>query len=195
MRRYGAALLILIVLLVCLLYSTDFLTGRTHREQEDPYSRERRIVGSRYGLPFNQVIPTEMTAYYFDVLKQKRINHWVTGSNNYAVERFTGKVRQEPQAVPPVLFLDPKIERAFLESLPNNAARLAVIRSLYKPRQPETSSQAREANRKQAALETERVNRILTWHLLRTTGEALAPGQWWRDNARYFGLRPDGRPL
>src|SRR5205085_4645079 len=63
MRRYWIPILVLVTVIIALLFFGDYLTGRVNREQQDPYTRARRITGYHFGIPFEATIPTVMSEY------------------------------------------------------------------------------------------------------------------------------------
>jgi hypothetical protein len=196
MKRQWPWFLVLAAVTVAALFFGGYLTGSVNHELQDPYSRTTRIMGSRFGFSYDRIVPNEMSAYYFDALKQPRAYRWEPGENSYRIEKGTGAITFEDRPIAPVLFLKPvPIEVAFLRQLPDNRTRLAVIHSLFQPRKQGREPQAFAWNRQEAERERERVNRILSWYEFDRKDYSIPFRQWWRDNAQVFGLKEDGSPL
>lgn len=196
MRRFRFPLLILATLIVALLFLSDFLTGRVHYEFENPYSRTRRIVERKFGFQRVSIVPhPEMSALYYDQLKQPRVERWELSLNCYRVEKFTGRQIIDKAPVAPVMFLKPEQEVAFLRALPDDAIRRAVILSLFQPRKIGDSPEINAHNARLARQETERVRTIFVWYDVDRKDYGLSPRQWWLKNAAKFGIRPNGAPL
>lgn len=195
MRRYRVPILVAVIVIAGLLFVGDFLTGRIHREQQDPYSRATRVERVRFGIPSETLLPNAMSDYYYGELRQPRTYHWQAGGDSYTVEKISGSLKHDTAPVPPVMFLDPKTELAFLRALPDNRVRLAVIHSLYQERKPGNDAASSAWNQRLTAVESARVRRIVTWYQLDRQDTAVPFNEWWRDHASLFGLRPDGTPL
>jgi hypothetical protein len=196
MKRLWPWLLVLAVVTAAVLFFGGYLTGIVHHELQDPYSRTTRIMGSHFGFSYDQIVPNEMSAYYFDELKQPHAYHWEASDNSYRIEQGTGAIKFEDTPIAPVIFLKPvTIEVAFLRQLSDNRTRLAVIHSLFQPRKQGHDPQAAAWNRQEVEGERARVSRILSWYAFDRKDYGTPFQQWWRDNARVFGLKEDGSPL
>lgn len=194
MRRYGVTLAVTLGIVLTLLFFFDYFTGRVNHEQQDPYSRIRRVTGQRFGFAFDDIVPNEMSEYYYNDLKQPRAYCWEASPASYAVEKLTGAVKFEDRAVAPVMFLEPQTELEFLRSLPDDRIRLLVIHSLFHARRKETDPSSVAWNQRQMEIERARVQRIVTWYELDRKDFSVSFSEWWRDNAHAFGIHPDGSP-
>lgn len=196
MRRFRFPLLILVTLTIMLLFLGDFLTGRVHFEFENPYNRTRKIVERKFGFPRESLVENPgMSEIYHSVLKQPKAERWEPSGVSYRVEKFTGRQIIEKTPVPPVMFLPPERELEFLRALPNNAARRAVIESLFQPRKIGMGPEIAAHNDRLAQLETERVRTICGWYDFDRQNFTESPRQWWERHAARFGIKPDGTPL
>ncbi|MCS6776472.1 MAG: hypothetical protein RMJ43_12200 [Chloroherpetonaceae bacterium] len=196
MQRWRSGLLMLATVVVTLLFLSDFLTGRMHFEFENPYTRTRRIVEHKFGLQRETVIEHPgMSELYYRVLQMPRVDRWEPSGVSYRVERFTGRQILETASVPPVMFLPPDQELAFLQALPHHAARRAVITALFSPRKVLTEPGAAEYNEQLTRRERERVRLICAWYDFDRKDYALSQREWWQKHAAAFGVRPDGTPL
>ena len=195
MRRYRFPILILALILIALLYFTDLLTGRVYQEDQDPFSRIRRIRQERWGFRSEDIVPTSMSEYVYGILNVPRSYRWEPSGKSFRVERLTGRVERFTETVPPIQYLEPDVELAFLLALPNDQVRRAVLRSLYQSRRKENTPEAKAWNERLAARERDRANLILTWHKLDRNSRSMGFTQWWNENASVFGLKPDGTTL
>ena len=196
MKRLWPWFLLLITMTVSLLFLSGFLTGAVHHELQDPYSRATRVLGSRFGVRYDRIVPNEMSEYYFGELKQPRVFHWAASDNSYRIEKLSGDMNFEAAPIAPIMFLKPlHAEIEFLRHLPDNRTRLAVIRSLYQPRKNETNRQDSAWNRRLTENERARIDRILSWYEFERKDFSIPFKAWWRDNAKVFGLRKDGSPF
>ena len=197
-KGFGVIFLILGTVAVVALFFSGFLTGGEHLEFQDPYSRTRRVLEYKYGVHYQSLRPTAMSAYYYDVLKQPRDERnaaWEMTDESYHVERFSGRIAMEKAEFAPVTDLDPAIELAFLKNLPDNKTRLAVIHSLYRRRSPGTDAAAVRHNKTLLSEENARMRLIYGWWGYDQNDASKTPLQWWKLNAHTFGLTPEGEPL
>ncbi|HZO87880.1 MAG TPA: hypothetical protein VFB38_06030 [Chthonomonadaceae bacterium] len=201
MRRYWLLITMLVVVVVSLLFFSGILTGQVNKEEQNPYSRLMRIEGKRFGLQFKQTIPNEMSKYYDTLKGNKPRDVWVPSENTFELKpgmHLRPEFLYKKGDVAPVTWLDIDTELTFLRSLPNDKVRLAVIRSLYLGRKDTrygTDAAAKAWNQKQLDKERERVNRIYTWYEIDRKDFGTLFEDWWRNNAKVFGLKPEGDPL
>ena len=193
MRRIRLPLLILVTLVVALLFLGDFLTGRVHTELQNPYTRTKKIVERKFGFERETIVPhTGMEDLYYKRLNLPKVDLWEPTPNSFRVEKFTGKQNFLDGPIAPIMFLDANKELAFLLALPTDAARRAVIRSLFHPRKKGLGPEVTAMNERLAQTESERVRTISLWYDLDRNNFSITPTQWWLKNAHRFGIQPDG---
>ena len=197
MQRFRFPLLALLTTIIVLLFLGDFFTGREHQVFQDPYSRLTRVMERKYGLSSSDKLQTNaMSEYYFNQLKQKNGEHnWQPAPNSFSIKRFTWGRVEDSAAIAPVIDLEPKDEVYFLCMLPGDKVRLAVIHSLFHPRVQETSPTAQSKNKQWATDEKSRTGLIRVWVEFVSKDSSISPARWWHENAKFFGLTPDGDPL
>jgi hypothetical protein len=196
MRRFRLPLLIFVTLIVAMLFFGDFLTGRVHYEFQNPYTRSKKIVESKFGFHRETIQPHQgMEELYYTQLKQPRKEIWKPSGNSFKVEKLTGRQVFVPGPVAPVMFLEPDRELEFLHMLPSDAARRAVIHSLFQPRKISSDPEIVAANERLTRQESERVRTISLWYEFDRKNYSITPMQWWLKNAHIFGIRPDGSSL
>lgn len=196
-RRLWAAVTIMLVVLIGLAYFSDFLTGRVHREVQDPYTRLVVNSGTRYGFPYSFQVPNEMSDYYLRELDPNHKPEWLPGYNTFMVRPFTFRVVYDPRPLnpPAILLVNPKMELAFLKALPNKKIQFAVVRSLWHPRKRGQDPETDAINSRFADMERRRCTCILGWEKFDRHDSTVTPMQWWHRFAYIFGLTPEGDPL
>lgn len=211
MRRLWLPLLLLFLVIVSLLYFTNFLFGQVHTEWQHPYSRVVFIEGKNH--EFVESRENGMSAFYFDELGQARLpqdraalqKQLIPSQTTYKIDPGTTETKFPQLTVAPVTFLDPEKEVAFLryckgllmarwKDSPNakkraNAICLEIIHSLYQPR-PSNTEQAKAIVDK----EKNRVSCITNWYNTERAHPTQPSDQWWDNNAGVFGINPDGAP-
>lgn len=193
MRRLRLPILILITLIVAMLFFGDFLTGRVHNEFENPYTRTKKIVERKFGFERVTIVPhTGLEDLYYARLKQPREEIWEPSLNSYRVEKLTGKQEIKKAPIAPVMFLLPDQELEFLNMLPSDATRRAVIHSLFHKRRIGDDPETLAFNERLRQMESERVRTISLWYEFDRKNYGISQNQWWARNARIFGIRPNG---
>lgn len=196
-KRLRIPILLFLVLVVVLLFFSDMLTGRVHHEFENPYSRTRKTVETRYGFTREQTEPSAaMERVFYDELKQPRTEVWVRRNGGYTISRFTGRRNDEQADAPPIVLLDPQTEATFLQYVTQDPhIKLAIIHSLYTERKQGTDEESTKANDRLTLLETKRVKAIMNWNQYDRDDPTVMAGQWWKQHAAQFGLTPEGTAL
>ena len=197
MQRFRFPLLALLTTVIAMLFFGDFLTGRDHQVFQDPYSRLTRVIERKYGLSSSDGLQTNpMSEYYFNQLKQKHGEpNWQPAPNSFTIKRFTGRREEDTAPIAPVIDLDPNREVYFLCALRNDKVRLAVIHSLFHTRSAEADPAARGRNAQWEAEEAARMRLITWWVEFGSKDPTTSPTRWWNENAKFFGLTPDGDSL
>lgn len=173
---------------MALLFFSHALTGRVHKEYQDPYSRVKRVTDTRFGVFSESLQPNALSLYYYGELKQPREYRWESSDHSYRIPRGSFSLVWDKSYVAPVMFLDPEWELEFLKRLPGHAARLKLVLSLFTPRRADGTPEAAAFNNRLNEIESRRVTRIKRWYL-DTRGDASVRFEdWWRANAEVFGM-------
>ncbi|GEM_PF-4850256 len=196
-KKLRVPILLFLLFIVFLLFFAGFLTGQVHHEFENPFSRTRKIVETKYGFTRDTLTQSpDMETIFYEALKQPRTDKWVRRQDGYTIGRFSWTKIFEAGEIAPVTLLDAKVEADFLRYIPNNPkVWLAVINSLYSERKTGTDLESIAHNARLLKVEAERVSTIFHWNQLVRNDTTIMREQWWRQNAYRFGINPDGSPL
>lgn len=196
-KKLRVPILLFLLLIVILLFLAGFLTGQVHHEFENPFSRTRKIVETKYGFTRDNVISSsDMETIYYEQLKQPRKDKWVRRQDGYTIGRFSWTKIFETGEIAPVTLLDAKVEADFLQYIPNTQkVRLAVINSLYSERKTGTDLESIDQNARLLNVESDRVRTIIHWNEYVRGDTTIMRAQWWKENAKRFGINPDGSPF
>ena len=197
MRRFRFPLMALLTLIIALLFFCDFFTGRQHLVFQDPYSRVTLVLEQKYGMSLrNEPQSNAMSDYYYNQLKQPLGKHnWQPAPDSYSIERFTWRRVEDTAPIASVIDLKPNDEVYFLCMLPSDKVRLAVIHSLFHERGEGTDPAAQSQKAQWDRVEQERATLIRVWVELSSKDTTTSPARWWHENAKKFGMTPDGDPL
>lgn len=196
-KKLRVPILLFLLLIVVLLFLAGFLTGQVHHEFENPYSRTRKIVETKYGFPRDTLIPSpDMEKIYYEELKQPRTEKWVRRQDGYTIGRFSLTKIYERGEIAPVTLLDAQVEADLMRYIPNTPKiKLAVLKSLYSERKTGTDLESIDYNARLLKIEAQRVKDIIYWNEYERNDTTIMRDQWWKQNAFRFGLNPDGSPL
>lgn len=180
MKRWVIASFAIVLVATVAVFATGLITGEYRREEACVLCRAVRYTGTHYGLPFERVEENGFTTWFRTNvdpkhgIDPKHPHTWQQSGCVMRVRPFSRRIAYECVGVPPIFMLRPEIQLEVIESIPDRATQVAVIRSLNSP------DRRVDAKRVRLLIEYYYIDRMeASWD------------EWWRAHAIAFGARPE----
>jgi len=177
-----------VITIVCLLgvigFAAGVFTPEIVHEESCPLCRAIKQSGHRYGFGFTHVEDVPFTEWYRQNidpdhgLDPGHPHVWLKSGCTLQSRVQSSAVDEDCTWIPAVFLIRPEVELAVLRQLPDRDTKLGLLKSL---------------NTDNRADNTRRVRLLVEYYFV--ARDKVTWSDWWRANAREFGLSPVEQPV
>ena len=184
MKRTVFSITTIIALVGVVCFAAGVFTPEVIHEESCPLCRSITQSGKRYGFGFSHVEDVPFTEWYRQNidpdhgLDPGHPHTWLKSGCTLQSRSQSALVDEDCTWIPAVFLIRPEVELAALRQLPDRDSKLALLRSLNTPN--------REDN-------TRRIRVLVEYYFVQR--DKIAWSDWWRINAREFGMAPVDEPV